>query len=72
MLTALEETFPFSDVDYNGNEYVCEKGSTIARLISEKLKTGPIEEISLADAEEEYDKGKESKRTFDSDEEIPF
>lgn len=73
LLTALEEHFPHSDVDYNGNEYVTEKGSGIARIISEKLKAVSIDEISLAEAEEEYDRGKETNSSFDTTgEEIPF
>lgn len=73
MLTALEETFPYTQVDeYSGDEYLSDKGSGIAKIICEKLKRVAIEEITLADAEEEYDKGEESARTFDSDEEMPF
>lgn len=73
MLTALEEHFPISDVDYNGNEYVTEKGSGMARIISEKLKTLSIDDISLAEAEEEYDKAQEpGPSSFDAGEEIPF
>ncbi len=56
LLTALQDHFPYTDCDFNGNEYVCPKGSNMAKIICHKLKVVAVDEISLADAEEEYDR----------------
>ncbi len=56
LLTALEDHFPYSECDYNGNERVSHKGSNMAKIICHKLNVIPVEEISLAESEEEYDR----------------
>lgn len=71
LLTALEESFPYIEFDYEGNEVVSDKGAGIAKIVCSTLKTVSVESISLADAEELFDKQQEGPR-FDSTDEIPF
>lgn len=56
LFTALQEHFPEIEHDYHGNEMYSQKGDFISKIVINKLKVCSIDEISLADAEEEYDK----------------
>lgn len=70
LLTALEELFPYHVRDYDGDMIVSNKGSCMAKIICFKLSVVPVDEISLADAEEEYDEVQ--KNDPESLDELPF
>jgi DNA-binding transcriptional MerR regulator len=70
LFSALEDMFPYLEIDDFGNEFVTRRGSTIARYIIHQLATVPVDQISLADAEDEYEQT--SQQDPEQSWEIPF
>ncbi len=75
LLVALEEHFPYEELDNWGNERVSDRGSAIAQVVCNRLKDTPVIEISLPEIEEQYEIGLSKASDIDlvfAEGEIPF
>lgn len=60
LLSAMEELFPYYEIDDFGHEYIDDRGGGIAKIILQRLRTSPISQGWLSDAQEEYEQQSES------------